>query len=148
MVQGGLVRRLVPKYGEPRLILAGLVLLVAGFAGLGFVGGTAGILVATALVGIGQGLVSPTISGLLSRITPEGEQGAVFGTLASSQTLARMTNYLVANLLFGRGDTAAPFWEAAVIAGVALGLASVGLPMVRRLAEADLGEPVPSGAEG
>ena len=76
--------------------------------GSALAGGTAATLLATLLVGVGQGLVSPTISGLLSRITPEGEQGAVFGTLSSAQTLARMANYLVANLLFGRGNTAAP----------------------------------------
>ncbi len=151
MVQGGMVRRLVPKYGEPRLIVAGLVLLVAGFAGLGVASGTAATLAATMAVGVGQGLVSPTISGLLSRITPEGEQGAVFGTLSSAQTLARMANYLVANLLFGRGNTAAPFWEAAAIAVGALGLALVTLPSVGRKAgsgpiEKDRGEPIASGS--
>ena len=151
MVQGGLVRRLVPKYGEARMIVAGLVLLVLGFAGLGVASGTMATLLATAAVGVGQGLVSPTISGLLSRVTPEGEQGAVFGTLSSAQTMARMANYLLANLLFGRGNTAAPFWEAAAIALVALGLAVVALPAVRRLAsrpkpEVKAGEPVPEWA--
>ena len=151
IVQGGMVRRLAPKYGEPRLIVVGLVVLIAGFAGLGLAYGTAAVLAATMLVGVGQGLVSPTVSGLLSRITPEGEQGAVFGTMSSAQTLARMANYVLANILFGRGNTAAPFWEAAAIALGALVLASVSLPMVSRLAGAgpadkDLGEPIPSAA--
>ena len=81
------------------------------------------VLAATAVVGLGQGLASPTVQGLLSRVTPAGEQGAVFGTLSSAQTLARMTNYLVANQLLGRGDPATPYWEGAAIAGVALALA-------------------------
>ena len=34
LVQGGLIRRLVPRFGEPRLILAGLTLLAASFVGL------------------------------------------------------------------------------------------------------------------
>ena len=134
VVQGGLVRRLVPKYGEPRMIVAGLVLLALGFLGLALAQGTANILAATLFVGLGQGLVSPTVSGLLSRITPEGERGVVFGTFSSAQTLARMANYLVAILLFGRGNTAAPFWEAAAIALVALALAVVALPAAARLA--------------
>ena len=45
-----------------------------------------------------------------------------------------MTNYLAANLLFGRGNTAAPFWEASAIALLALGLAVVTLPTAARLA--------------
>ncbi len=151
MVQGGLVRRLAPKYGEPRLIVVGLVVLIAGFAGLGLAYGTAAVLAATLLVGVGQGLVSPTVSGLISRITPASEQGAVFGTLSSAQTLARMVNYVLANLLFGRGSTAAPFWEAAAIALGALVLAGATLPTVAKLSGSgapgrDLGEPIPSGA--
>jgi DHA1 family tetracycline resistance protein-like MFS transporter len=134
VVQGGMVRRMVPKYGEPRMIVVGLVLLILGFAGLALAEGTAATLAATLFIGVGQGFVSPTVTGLLSRITPEGERGAVFGTLASSQTLARMTNYVVANLLFGRGNTASPFWEAAGIALAALALAAVTLPKARKVA--------------
>jgi DHA1 family tetracycline resistance protein-like MFS transporter len=150
VVQGGLVRRLAPKYGEPRLIVAGLVLLALGFAGLALASGTAATLWATLLIGAGQGFASPTVSGLLSRITPERERGAVFGTLASAQTLARMVNYVLANLLFGRGNTASPFWEAAGIALAALALAAVTLPRAARLAQqadsAEAGEPVTSAA--
>ncbi len=135
MVQGGIVRRLVPKLGEPRLIVSGLILLAFGFLGLAVAGGTLPILLSVTLVGVGQGLASPTISGLLSRITPATEQGAIFGTFSSAQTLARMTNYLVANLLFGRGSTAAPFWEAAAIVLCALGLAAVALPGIQKLAQ-------------
>ncbi len=153
LVQGGLVRRLVPRYGEAPLIVAGIALLALGFAGLALASGTAAVLWSALAVGVGQGLATPTISGLLSRITPEGERGAIFGTLSSAQTLARMLNYLAANLLFARGDTAAPFWEAALIALSALALSAVALPEARRLAGlgptsgADEGEPVPSAAE-
>jgi DHA1 family tetracycline resistance protein-like MFS transporter len=139
VVQGGMVRRLAPKYGESKLIIVGLVLLILGFAGLALAQGAAAILMATLFIGVGQGFVSPTVSGLLSRITPEGERGAVFGTLSSAQTLARMANYLLANLLFGRGNTGAPFWEAAGIALAALVLAGVTLPRARKVASvADL----------
>jgi MFS transporter, DHA1 family, tetracycline resistance protein len=139
VVQGGMVRRLAPKYGESKLIVVGLILLVLGFAGLAVANGTAATLFATLFIGVGQGFVSPTVSGLLSRITPEGERGAVFGTLSSAQTLARMANYLLANLLFGRGNTASPFWEAAGIALAALALAAVTLPTARKVASvADL----------
>ncbi len=81
------------------------------------------LLAATLVVGIGHGLASPTASGLLSRITPPGEQGAVFGILSSAQTLARMINYLIGNLLLKSGGPSAPFWEAAAIAAAALALA-------------------------
>jgi DHA1 family tetracycline resistance protein-like MFS transporter len=129
MVQGGLIRRLVPRFGEPRLIVAGIATLALGFVTLAQVERWPALLGATLLVGVGQGLVSPTVSGLLSRITPVSEQGAVFGTLTSAQTLARMLNYVTANLLLARSGPSAPVWEAAMIAMLALLLA---LPVLRQ----------------
>jgi DHA1 family tetracycline resistance protein-like MFS transporter len=139
VVQGGLIRRLVPRFGEPPLILTGLATIAAGFAALAVVNGLPGLLGATLAVGIGQGLASPTISGLLSRVTPASEQGAVFGTLASAQTLGRMINYSVANLLLARAGPAGPYWLACAIATTALGFATVAAgPMGKPGAEADL----------
>jgi DHA1 family tetracycline resistance protein-like MFS transporter len=111
MVQGGLIRRLVPRYGEVRLILAGLALACCGLAGLAAAPHTPGLVASMMFLGVGQGLVSPSVSGLLSRRTPVSEQGAVFGTLTSAQTLARMLSYSIANVLLGKW-TAAPYWGA------------------------------------
>ena len=80
---------------------------------------------ATLVVGVGQGLTSPTISGLLSRVTPASEQGAVFGTLSSAQTLSRMVSYTVANLILAKAGPAGPYWVACAIAAVALVFAIV-----------------------
>ncbi|HEV3166379.1 MAG TPA: MFS transporter [Isosphaeraceae bacterium] len=141
IVQGGLIRRLVPLFGEPKLIVTGIAALAIGLAALGFSQSWPLLMVAILVVGIGQGLASPTIQGLLSRSTPASDQGAVFGTLASAQTLARMSNYLAANLLFGRGGPSLPFWEGSVIAGIALVLAVVGIG-----SRAASGETMPDGA--
>ncbi len=127
VVQGGLIRRLVPKLGEPRLILVGLAFSFLGFAALGFAWNTPSLLGSVFLVGLGQGLASPSVSGLLSRVTPATEQGAVFGVFASAMTLARLVNYIAANLLLGKVAASAPFWEAAAIAAVALTLAALTL---------------------
>jgi DHA1 family tetracycline resistance protein-like MFS transporter len=124
VVQGGLIRRLVPRFGEPRLIIAGIAFLVLGFVGLALVEEAAALWGATLLVGVGHGLASPSVSGFLSRITPDSEQGAVFGAFSSAQTLARMTNYLLANLLLARAGVSAPFWEASAIAIAALAVAA------------------------
>jgi DHA1 family tetracycline resistance protein-like MFS transporter len=127
IVQGGLIRRLVPRFGEPRLILSGLLALGTGLAGLALVRAWPGLLGAILLVGVGSGLATPSIQGLLSRITPAAEQGAVFGTLASAQTLARTINYYAANRLLGDAGPSAPFWEGAALAAVALALAAAAI---------------------
>jgi DHA1 family tetracycline resistance protein-like MFS transporter len=123
LVQGGLIRRLVPRFGESRLIVAGLILVVTGFAGIAIAAKVSELAGSLVLLGLGQGLLSPSVSGLLSRITPESEQGAVFGTLASAQTLARMVSYSVANILLGRVSSAAPYWGAVGVDLLALAVA-------------------------
>jgi DHA1 family tetracycline resistance protein-like MFS transporter len=128
IVQGGLIRRLVPRYGEPRLIVVGLTALAAGLVGLAWVESLGGLLVAMLVVAVGQGLCGPSVSGLISRLTSSDEQGAVFGTLISAQTLARMVNYVAANALLGRFGPSAPYWQGAVVVLVALGLTGWILP--------------------
>jgi DHA1 family tetracycline resistance protein-like MFS transporter len=122
VVQGGMIRRLVPRFGEARLIVAGLVLAACGFACLPLVSNAPGLVGALVLLAVGQGLTGPSISGLLSRITPMSEQGAVFGTLTSSQTLARMISYETSNVLLGRVSTTAPYWGAFGVDLIALAL--------------------------
>ncbi len=124
-VQGGLIRRIVPRLGEPRLIVAGLVLAASGFAGLALAGRIPMLVAAMTLLAVGQGLLSPSASGLLSRTTPETEQGAVLGTYSSAQTLARMISYSTSNILLGRVSTAAPYWSAFGIDLIALSAAGV-----------------------
>ena len=123
IVQGGLIRRLVPKFGESRLALVGFATVALGFAGIATFERVPLLLGAVALAALGQGLASPSIMGMLSRVTPASEQGAVFGTLASAQTLARLISYPTANVLMARYGESAPYWAAASIALMTLCLA-------------------------
>jgi MFS transporter, DHA1 family, tetracycline resistance protein len=149
-VQGGLIRRLVPRHGEPRLIVAGIVLAASGFAALAMAGRVPALVAAMILLAVGQGLLSPSTSGLLSRVTPETEQGAVFGTLSSAQTLARMISYSASNVLLGRVSTAAPYWGAlgidllalAVAGRIAIGAGRYAAPPEEQAAGAGLHEEI------
>jgi DHA1 family tetracycline resistance protein-like MFS transporter len=120
LVQGGLIRRLVPRFGEARLIVTGLVIAACGFAGTALVASAAELAASMVLLSVGQGLLGPSVSGLLSRITPDSEQGAVFGTLTSAQTLARMISYSTSNVLLGKISTSAPYWGACGVDVLAL----------------------------
>ena len=117
LVQGGAIRPLVPRFGEVRLILAGVVLAGLGFVLIAVLSGASvwPLVAAVVLFSVGSGLVSPSISGLLSRITPMSEQGAVFGALTSTQTLARIISYMTGNILLARVSPSAPYWFGASI---------------------------------
>lgn len=123
VVQGGLIRPLVARFGEARLIEAGLAAMTVGLAGLAATESLAGLIGSSIVLGVGYGIAGPSGMGLLSRLTPAAEQGAVFGVLASAQTLARLTNYLIANLLVTSYGLAASYWEGAAIAAIGLMIA-------------------------
>lgn len=123
VVQGGLIRRLVPRFGEPRLILAGVALLAAGMALMAGASTALAVGLATVVLALGQGLAGPSLSGLISKATPADEQGAIFGTLSSAQTLARMFSYSLANVMFARLGPSAPYWWGSLAAALALGVA-------------------------
>lgn len=134
IVQGGLIRSLVPRYGEVRLILAGSLLAGVGFVIAASLSGASVLPLAAAIIlaAAGSGLIAPSIMGLVSRITPPSEQGAVFGALTSIQTLARIVSYLLGNVLLARVSPSAPYWFAAVAYGLLLAL---GVAVASRLAD-------------
>jgi MFS family permease len=115
VVQGGLIGRLVKKFGEPRLIALSLVLTAASLAWLPYITGTArlswGVLVrsqglpwlamlaALALLSVGTSLTRPPLFGLLSNLTSAHEQGATIGVAQSAGSLARILGPLFATPL-------------------------------------------------
>ncbi len=124
IVQGGLIRRLAARFGERRLIVAGLTTAAVGLAGMAASPNTPVLIIAMGLLAVGQGLVGPSVGGLLSRTTPHDEQGAVFGVYSSAQTLARLISYSMANLMLGRVGTTAPYWTACGVEVVALAVSA------------------------
>jgi MFS family permease len=121
IIQGGLLRRLVPKYGELKLLVAGPLFLALALAVIGFsgVGRTwAGVMVGCALLPCGFGLANPSIAGLMSRAAPADKQGSYLGMSQSASSLARATGPFIAGWLFGFTPST-PFFSGAAILVVA-----------------------------
>jgi DHA1 family tetracycline resistance protein-like MFS transporter len=100
IVQGGLVRKIIPKLGERRSIIIGLMNATVFFAAYGLA--TQGWMVYV-LIGIGSfgGIAMPALQGLVSRGVPLNEQGAVQGALSSLASLAGILGPVLATGLFG-----------------------------------------------
>ncbi|PIQ25489.1 tetracycline resistance MFS efflux pump [bacterium (Candidatus Blackallbacteria) CG17_big_fil_post_rev_8_21_14_2_50_48_46] len=100
LVQGGLIRRLIPKWGERKAIVIGtgvgiLTFLLFAWAPFGWT--IYVIIVFNSLLGI----AGPAAQGVVSRQVSPSEQGALQGALASLGTLTRIIGPLVATSLFG-----------------------------------------------
>ncbi|BBK33563.1 putative MFS family arabinose efflux permease [Stella humosa] len=115
LLQGVAIGRLTRRFGELRLLAAGLVLIGAGLAGLGFTT-TVPMLFATAsLLGLGFGLANPSLASLVSRSADPADQGMVLGVHQSAGSLARVVGPLVAGVAFAHLGPPSPFLLGAAI---------------------------------
>ena len=120
IVQGGLVRRLVPRYGERKLLRVSVIPFCAGLVMLGMATTTPTLLAGLVFVGVGYGVAIPSVLALLSRATDSGTQGAVLGLGQSVGSLARVLGPAMAGRLF-EVRLALPY-----LAGAALILVAAG----------------------
>ena len=100
LVQGGLVRRLSGKVREKSLALCGLASGVLAFVALAYAPGLALFFAALAVMALSVGLVSPSLSALISLYAPESDQGRAIGSFRSAGSLARAIGPLLAAVLY------------------------------------------------
>lgn len=124
IVQGGLLGRLVKRFGERRLIVAGIVMMTLGLILLPLTHHSIFWLLASlGLLAVGQGIHNPSSLGLLSRMTDEGSQGGVIGVSRSFGALARTLGPTAGTWIFGALGADWPFWTAGGLMLVALAVA-------------------------
>lgn len=99
LVQGGLLRHLLKRQSERSLAIAGGILLIIGMALLPQARGLGALLAISAVIGIGNSLVTPTLNGLASRSAQRSWQGRVIGLMQSSGSLARCLGPFIAGKL-------------------------------------------------
>jgi DHA1 family tetracycline resistance protein-like MFS transporter len=88
-VQGGLVGRVVARFGDRRVLLAGLLFGAAGMAIFGFAESGALFLVGVPVMAL-WGLAGPSLQGLMTRHVQPTEQGRLQGAASSLQGIANM----------------------------------------------------------
>lgn len=87
IVQAGLVRKLMPKLGERRMILAGLSFSVAGYLLFGLAP-SPWVFVAAIPIFCLAGLAGPAAQAMVTHLVDPHEQGRLQGALTSLQSLA------------------------------------------------------------
>ena len=114
VVQGGAIHTVVVRLGELRTVRAGLACNAAGLALLALDPGWPSVTAALALLIVGQGLVAPTLSSLISARAPTQRRGQALGVQQSAGGLARSVGPAAAGYLFGT-SVATPYAAGAVV---------------------------------
>ena len=113
-IQGGGMRALSKRYPERSLIVAGALLLAAGFAALPEAGSLAALVAALAAAAVGRAIFQPSLMSMTSLAAAAGARGAVMGSFQSAAAIARVAGPLAAGFLYDR-DVSGPFWLAAAL---------------------------------
>jgi MFS family permease len=119
LMQGGLVRQLVKRWGERNLMLAGLAALGLGLLMLAWGASLAWLLIAVGILSLGDGAVTPTSSAVLSLLAPADEQGAILGFAQGVNGLGRALGPMIAGVLFTLAP-GAPFLAGSFFAALAI----------------------------
>lgn len=128
--QGILFNRLVQKFGEAALVVAGCLMMVASLFAVPMVGpttgGLAGLLIGTAVLSFGNSLASPGLTSLASKSASEHDQGRTLGIMQAGASLARVVGPVLGGLLLNNTldmiddfTLYRTFWTAAAIMFVA-----------------------------
>jgi len=123
LTQGGLVRPLVARLGELRLLRIAIPILGFGFLLMAYHPSALWIHVATATIALGGGLAVPSLQGWLSRSAGERDQGLVLGLSQTCQAAGRGFGPWIGARLYGFGPSV-PFIFAAVLAMAAASVLS------------------------
>lgn len=132
VVQGSAVGKLVNRYGEERVVVAGLIVAAAGFLLLTVAFDMPSLLAFLSLNAVGISLLRPSIATLLSKRTRSG-QGTTMGLQGSFDSLGRVAGPVWGGFLYGFGGNL-PYYSAAAVfvGGVTLLLASGALGLAVR----------------
>jgi len=122
IVQGGLIRIVIPKIGQKRSIMVGLTLYTSGLILFGFA--SAGWMMYAFLIPYSLGgLAGPAIQGYMSNAVPANQQGELQGGFTSLVSVTSIVGPLIMNNLFAaftREEAAiqlpgAPFYAGGVL---------------------------------
>lgn len=131
VTQGVVVRRLLQRWPEGRVLGWGLGLSAVGLLGIGWAGAPWMLYGALVFSAVGSGLVNPASTGLISLYSSAAEQGRVLGIFRSLGALSRAITPLLAGVLYWSVGSLSVYLVSAGLAVAALGL-SLTLPQPQK----------------
>jgi len=97
-LQGGLLGRLVKRFGERPLLAAGFVSAIVGYVAFGFAYTVAALIAVTTIASLG-GVIRPVVTSLITQAAGRREQGTVLGLTQSLTSIAQIVAPVIAGFL-------------------------------------------------
>ncbi|MCC6588495.1 MAG: MFS transporter [Bryobacterales bacterium] len=118
--QGYLIRRLIPRFGERRLSLWGMILSMIAYMMTASSSAVWMLYASIAVMALGNSFATPSLTGLVSKQVTAREQGVFLGVTQSVAALTRVVGPVWAGLSFDWWGPGAPYWTGVVWIGAAV----------------------------
>ncbi len=132
LTQGVLIRPLISRLGERKLLLLGLLFAAIGYGLIGLSSEVWQLAGAVTLMALGTGFINPAITGSISLLAEADEQGSALGVNQSFSAMGRIVGPAIGGWLYGEFGPSWPFFVASVLA---LGAGGLSLRLYRSLPE-------------
>lgn len=109
IIQGRGIRYLSVKFSDRTLILMGTICMSIGLGMIPYGQNFIGVAIIASVLAIGTGMLQPTILSLISRYSPDKEQGAILGLNQSFSSFARVLGPLWGGFSYDFWGYEAPF---------------------------------------
>jgi DHA1 family tetracycline resistance protein-like MFS transporter len=120
IIQGGLIRHLVKRLGEARLVPAGFISMVVGLALLGVVHTVPQLLLVMAIFSFGSSVIRPALATLITQGVGRKRQGMGIGMTQSVMSVAQIIAPAIGGMLIQRQMLASWAFAGALCALVGL----------------------------
>ncbi len=110
LCQGFLVRRLLPIWGERKILLTGLVMMCSGFLLIGLASNITVLAISMTALAIGNAFTNPATMGSISLLSPADEQGSVMGSTQGTASLGRIIGPAVGGWIYLKVSIESPFY--------------------------------------
>ena len=134
VVQGGLIGKLLPIFGERTLLIAGFVVQVASYglmAAIVFVASPILLVAGIVLYAVSSGLVEPSLNSLLSKAVNPEKQGVVQGSNTALTSLVSILGPIAGGVLYTHIGHASPYLLVAAVLALAAIIVWLAVPKLQ-----------------
>ena len=122
-IQGGLIGRLARRFGERMLVVIGTASYTLGLALVPSIWRVPLLYLVAFFISIGTGLCYPSLTSLVTKVTPAEEQGSMLGIATAVGSLARFIGPILMGFFYDLASARGAFYGGAALTAAAFGVA-------------------------
>lgn len=103
------LKRILKRWAENKIVVVGIILMSVALSLIAASQSISTLLVALTFLAVANGISNPVLTGLVSKLSPEDEQGNIMGINQSVGSLARLIGPLVGTVIYDSFGPRSPY---------------------------------------